>query len=92
MPRYRTIPVEVDAIRFDGTHANIVAVMTFMEAGTRTTELRIHAELDPAKSSIDVPTAAGWVRVFADGWIVRGADGDLSVVRAARFGELYEAV
>lgn len=64
---------------FDGTNASVLAVMRFVDLGRTTTIIDIHADTDPAKTHITIPTPSGRVRVTAGDTITRGPDGEYAV-------------
>lgn len=68
-------PAPRDAIQFTGTTANILDVMTFIEAGRGTTEVSIRAELDPADSRMTFRLAEARVHLRPGEWIERTPDG-----------------
>ena len=90
--RYRKKPVEVEAIHFDGSHASVLAVMRFVDAGRGTREIRIHADEDPAKTHITIPTLEGDMRATAGDWIIRGVKGELYPCKPDVFAQTYEPV
>lgn len=70
-------------LHFDGSHASVLAVMQFVDAGRDTTIINIHAAADPAETHISFPTPDGTVRINAGDWIVRTPDGQLAARRMA---------
>lgn len=90
MNRYRKKPVEIDAVHFDGGHQSVLAVMEFVDVGRATTEIRIHADEDPARSHVTIPTLEGDMRASAGDWIVRGVKGELYPVKPDIFAATYE--
>ncbi|MFJ9799876.1 hypothetical protein [Streptomyces sp. NPDC101145] len=90
--KYRKRPVEIDAIHFDGSHASVLAVMHFVDAGRTTTEIRIHADTDPAKTHIVIPTLEGDMKATAGDWIIRGVKGELYPCKPDVFEATYEPV
>ncbi len=89
--RYRKLPVEIEAVQFDGTPQSVLAVMHFVDAGRTEKELRIHADSDPAKSWIGIPTLEGTMRADAGDWIIRGVKGELHPCKPDVFAVTYEA-
>lgn len=92
MARYRKRPVEIDAVYFDGTHASVIGVMHFVDAGRGTTEIKIHTNSNPARSHITIPTLEGDMRANAGDWIIRGIKGELYPCKADVFADTYEPV
>ncbi|MER7734132.1 hypothetical protein ABTX80_24895 [Streptomyces erythrochromogenes] len=88
--RYRTRPTIVDAIRFDGTHASVLNVMHFVDAGRGTTEIRIRAAEKASGSSIEIPSPDGWVCIDAGDWLMRDANGRLARYSNTVFTADYE--
>ncbi|MEU6057956.1 hypothetical protein [Streptomyces sp. NPDC047097] len=71
-------------VRFDGTHASVLAVMHLVDAGRSTTVIDIHADTDPTRSHITIPTPDGRVRIHSGDSITRGPGGTYLVTPAAR--------
>lgn len=92
MPRFRKLPVEIEAVHFDGTHASVLAAMRFMDVGRTVREIHVHADPDPAKSHITIPTLEGKMRADAGDWIIRGVHGELYPCKPDIFAATYEPV
>ncbi|MFE5140379.1 hypothetical protein ACFRDV_22325 [Streptomyces fagopyri] len=73
--QHRESPADDTAVLFDGSHSSVLAVMRLADVGRTITEIRIHADSDPAKAHITIPMPDGSVRVCAGDWIVRDPDG-----------------
>jgi len=71
-----------DTLLFDGTNASVLAVMRFVDLGRRTTTIDIHADTDPARTHITIPTPNGRVRVTAGDTVTRDSSGEFRVTPA----------
>lgn len=84
MPRYRKLPVEIDAVRWNGQ--NTAEVADFMETS-------------PAFGSdgrgqrwVDIRTLEGTMRTDEGDWIIRGVKGELYPCKPDIFAATYEPV
>lgn len=90
MPKYRKLPVEIDAIQYHGS--NLGAVFAFIDAGRGTTTVDVYAPDDPAEGHIDIPTLEGTMRATVGDWIIRGVKGELYPCKPDIFAATYEPV
>ncbi|MCX4601187.1 hypothetical protein OG402_11880 [Streptomyces anulatus] len=64
-----------ETLHFDGTNASVLAVMRFVDVGHTCTVIDIHADTDPARTHITIPTPDGRVRIHAGDTITRAPGG-----------------
>lgn len=92
MPKYRKLPVEIDAIHFDGSDKAALAVMHFIDAGRGGHRVEFRVDEDPSRSYIGIPTLEGTMRANAGDWIIRGIKGELYPCRDDIFRQTYEPI
>jgi hypothetical protein len=86
MPRYRKRPVEVEAMRFDGTNAT--DIIDWVNA-------HVPEDDDPAMweddgPSIQIMTLEGTMRADAGDWIIKGVKGEFYPCKPDIFEATYE--
>lgn len=98
MSRYRKLPVEIDAVQWDGT--NIDEVMRFAFADQRWREGRPDdgyvggpgIGYTPPLGTLDIPTLEGTMTANPGDWIIRGIKGELYPCKPDIFAATYEPV
>lgn len=78
--RYRTKPLEVEAIEYDGT--NTARCLEFMGKGWTW----------GVRDVLQIRTHLGYMRAHPGDWIVKGPYGEIQIVDAATFAATYEEV
>ena len=83
MTRYRSIPVEVEAIQWDGTTVGAMEIQDWSRGSVRFLfdELRLW-----------VTTLEGGVKAQEGDWIICGTKGEFYPCKPEVFAERYEAV
>lgn len=92
MPKYRKLPVEIEAIRFDGSEDSARAVIQFIEAGVEGNRVGFCVDEDPSRSHIDILTLEGTMRAIPGDWIIRGVKGEVYPCKPDIFATTYEPV
>lgn len=97
MVKFRKKPVEIEAIRWDGS--NIDVVMEFISADDRWKE-GIESRFvgsagighTPALGTLDIPTLEGTMTANPGDWIIRGVAGEMYPCKPDIFEATYELV
>jgi hypothetical protein len=90
MPKYRKLPVEIEAIEYRAT--NLASVLAFIDAGCGTTIVDVYAPAEQAQGHIDIPTLEGTMRARVGDWIIRGVKGELYPCKPDIFATTYEPI
>jgi hypothetical protein len=97
MTKYRKMPVEIDAVQWDGN--NFGDVFAFVNEDDRWKEGVDDGYVGgpgightPTLGTLDIPTLEGTMTVQAGGWIIRGVKGELYPCKPDIFDATYEQV
>lgn len=82
--RFRKRPVEVDAVRYDGTTESVLAVREL--AATSEDTVKVY------DGYLVIPTLEGPMRANPGWWIVRGTRGELYPCRSDPFADSFDPV
>jgi hypothetical protein len=91
MPKFRKLPVEIDAIQWTGD--NIEAVMAFMHPVEPISVNDLsHMRFTNADDLVGIQTLEGLVVAGKGDWIIRGVAGELYPCKPDIFEATYEPV
>ncbi|MFK4801640.1 hypothetical protein ACI3K5_23535 [Streptomyces sp. MPA0124] len=90
MARYRKKPVEIEAVRYDGTNRNEVAA--FMGRLGKVEERKLPGPGRGMHDGIVIHTLEGDMTASVGDWIIRGVQGEFYPCKPDIFAATYEAV
>jgi hypothetical protein len=105
--RFRKKPVEIEAIKFDGTWDSYDAVCRFMglpginDGGEPGLECKVEGEEEvlypeityiPRPVSLTIPTLEGDMEALVGDWIVRGVEGEFYPIKPSILEKTYEPI
>lgn len=90
MPRYRKRPVEVDAVRYDGT--NRAEVAAFMGQGGRVEETKLPSPGRGIQDGLVIRTLEGDMTASVGDYVIRGVKGEFYPCKPDIFTATYEEV
>ena len=91
MPKYMTLPVEVEARQFDGSRDSFEVIADWLNAEGDVRKVKY------AKGETGYHPSQMWWRAWYDhdeatsswDWIIKNADGEFSVCKAEEFARMY---
>lgn len=87
MPKFRKMPVVIDAVQFTGENAP--DLINWMQ-GAHVAAIRSHHR-DGARTCIEIETLEGTMTADPGDWIIRGVKGELYPCKPDIFAATYEA-
>ncbi|MGW5633928.1 hypothetical protein [Streptomyces sp. NPDC003832] len=90
MARYRKLPVEIDAVHYDGT--NLDEITVFLGQSGKAQETRLPGPGRGLHDGILIRTLEGDMTASVGDWIIRGIQGEYYPCKPDIFAATYEAV
>ena len=85
MAKYRKLPVEVEAVLYDGTENSIVEILNLVDISKSTTNA-VYPRID----HIIINTLEGQMRAEKGDYIIKGVEGELYPCKPDIFKKTYE--
>ena len=90
MGRYRKIPVEIEAVRFDGT--NVGEMLAFTDGRFMAVDVEDRGDDPEIVAAVFDVLHSTWIGVKIGQWIIRGVRGEFYPCDPDVFASTYEAV
>ena len=90
MGRYRKIPVEIEAVRFDGT--NVGEMLAFTDGRFMAVDVEDRGDDPEIVAAVFDVLHSTWIGVKIGQWIIRGVQGEFYPCDPDVFTATYEAV
>lgn len=87
MNNYRKKPVVIQAVRFDGSSTQMVAIRKWMDGGEYVKPQVVTCDI----RSFDIDTLEGAMTVSPGDWVIRGVKGEFYPCKPDIFAATYEA-
>lgn len=90
--KFRKKPVEVQAIRYDGTNEDAVAEFMGGERQAKAEKSKVSGPGRGMRDGIRIHTLEGTMTASVGDWIIRGVQGEFYPCKPAVFAATYEEV
>lgn len=91
MPRFRKLPVEIEAVQFSAHITDRQVFPDWLEAARKEGTVAYHPERT-GPGFLTIKTLEGEMRANQDDWIIRGVKGELYPCKPDIFAATYEEV
>lgn len=86
MPKFRKMPVVIEAIQYDGTENSVVEILQMKETNSSAKSIRVDA------GDLLIHTLEGVMRADKGDWVIKGVNGELYPCKPDIFDKTYEPV